>query len=88
MVQPEHPVGLPATLPQPAIADAPAIPNDRDIVVGVNRDHSIAINQEAVAVEHLEQRLRVIFAARANKVILCADIAISIFGRSRGHRPG
>ena len=75
VVQPEHPVGLPATLPQPAIADAPAIPNDRDIVVSVNRDHSIAINQEAVAVEHLEQRLRVIFAARANKVIFV-----------RGHR--
>jgi biopolymer transport protein ExbD len=69
VVVPQHPVGLPAALPQPAPADAPAIPRDSDIVVSVNQDQSITINTEPIVLEHLQERLRAIFATRANKVI-------------------
>ena len=73
VVLPDHSVGLPAALPQPAGVDAPA--NDGDIVVSVNKDRSIAINQEPISLEQLQGRLRGIFASRANRVIFV-----------RGHR--
>ena len=75
VVVPQRPVGLPAALPQPAPADAPAIPHDSDIVVSVNQDRFITINTEPIALERLQERLRAIFATRANKVIFV-----------RGHR--
>jgi biopolymer transport protein TolR len=75
VVVPQHPVGLPAALPQPAAVDAPTISRDGDIVVSVNYDRSIAINTEHVSIERLQERLRAIFATRANKVIFV-----------RGHR--
>ena len=75
VVVPQHPVGLPAALPQPAPVDAPAIPNDSDIVVSVNQDRSITINTEPISLERLQERLQAIFATRANKVIFV-----------RGHR--
>jgi len=64
---PEHSVGLPAEAPQPAAAGTPA--REQDIVVSVNRDHSIAINQHPIAIEQLQERLREIFAGRASKVM-------------------
>jgi biopolymer transport protein TolR len=75
VVVPQHPVGLPATLPQPAAVDAPAIPRDSDIVVSVNYDRSVAINTQPISLDQLKDRLRAIFATRANKVIFV-----------RGHR--
>ena len=75
VVVPQHPVGLPAALPQPAPVDASAISRDGDIVVSVNYDRSITINTEPVSIERLQERLRAIFATRANKVIFV-----------RGHR--
>lgn len=75
VVVPQRPVGLPAVLPQPASADTPAIPRDSDIIVSVNYDRSIAINTEPISLDHLQERLRAIFATRADKVIFV-----------RGHR--
>jgi len=72
---PQHSVGLPAALPQPAPADVPAIAREGDIVVSVNSDRSITINTEPVSLDQLKERLRAIFATRANKVIFV-----------RGHR--
>jgi biopolymer transport protein TolR len=69
VVLPQHSAGLPATVPQPAEPGAQAIPIDDDIVVSVNKDHSITINQQPIAIERLQERLRAIFAARAKKVI-------------------
>src|SRR5260370_27252773 len=69
VVLPEHSVGLPAVLPQPAPPDANPIPNDTDIIVSVNQDHSISVNQQPVAIEKLQERLRTIFASRAKRVI-------------------
>jgi biopolymer transport protein ExbD len=60
-------------VPEPAI-DTPAAPST-DIVVSVNKDRSIAINAEPVALERLRDRLLAIFAGRARKVIFV-----------RGHR--
>ena len=67
VVLPEHSVGLPAVAPMPATEGTP--PREQDIVVSVNRDRSLAINQEPVTIEHLQERLRAIFALRAAKVI-------------------
>ena len=75
VVLPQHSAGLPAVVPQPAI-DSGLIPNDtQDIVVSVNKDRSIEINQQPIAIERLQERLRAIFAARATRVMFV-----------RGHR--
>lgn len=73
VVAPQHSVGLPAAVPEPAI-NTPASPS-ADIVVSVNKDRSIAINAEPIALERLRDRLLAIFAARASKMIFV-----------RGHR--
>ena len=75
VVLPQHSAGLPAVVPQPASIDAEPIPNDQDIIVSVNKDRSISINQQPIAIERLQERLRAIFAARATRVIFV-----------RGHR--
>src|SRR5438552_10169868 len=75
VVLPQHSAGLPAAVPQPAPPDAESIPNDQDIIVSVNKDRSISINQQPIAIERLQDRLRAIFAARATRVIF-----------ARGHR--
>src|SRR5262245_38225495 len=68
VVVPQHSVGLPAVTPQPASFDPP-IPNDLDVVVSVNKDGSIDINTQPIALENLQNRLRAIFATRANRVV-------------------
>ena len=75
VVVPQHTVGLPAVLPQPAPVDAPAITHDGDIVVSVNYDRSITINTEPIPLDQLQERLRAIFATRATRVLFV-----------RGHR--
>ena len=67
VVIPHESVGLPAAVPQPASEGAP--PNELDIVVSVNQDSSIAINQEPVELDRLQDRLKTIFATRASRVI-------------------
>ncbi len=69
VVLPEHSTGLPTVLPQPAPAGVEATPKDDDVVVSVNQDRSISVNQQPVAVDLLQERLRVIFASRAIRVI-------------------
>jgi biopolymer transport protein TolR len=69
VVLPDRSVGLQTELPQPAPPDSLQIANPRDIVVRVAKDQSIRINEESVAPERLEQRLREIFARRATKLI-------------------
>jgi biopolymer transport protein ExbD len=72
VVVPQHPVGLPTVLPQPATDSVPQL---GDIVVAVNQDRSITINTEPISLERLQERLQAIFATRVNKVIFV-----------RGHR--
>jgi biopolymer transport protein TolR len=67
VVVPQNSVGLPAAVPQPAQAES--MVRESDIVVSVSKNGSITINSEPVALERLQERLRAIFAARANKVI-------------------
>jgi len=67
VVIPHQSVGLPAEAPQAAV-DGASEPEGQ-IVVSVNQDRSIAVNQEPITLDRLQARLRVIFAARANKVI-------------------
>lgn len=67
VVLPHHSVGLPAEAPLPAAGEAPI--RESDIVVSVNQDRSIAVNHEPISIDRLQERLRVIFAARANRVL-------------------
>jgi len=67
VVLPQHSVGLPAVAPQPATGEAPE--KLEDIVVSVERDRSLSINREPIKLDRLQERLRVIFASRPNRVI-------------------
>src|SRR5436189_5304659 len=60
VVLPEHSTGLPTVLPQPAPVGPDSIA-DTDVVVSVNQDRSISINQQPVAIEQLQEKLRSIF---------------------------
>src|SRR5262245_12511631 len=54
----------------------------------VNKDRTLTINQEPVAIENLQDRLRLIFATRANKVIFVRGHRDLDFPRRRErHRP-
>jgi len=75
VVLPQHSVGLPTIVPEPAPPDPHPIPKYEDIIVSVNKDHLIAINQEPIALDRLQERLSVIFATRAKRIIFV-----------RGHR--
>src|SRR5258705_5745533 len=67
VVIPHHSVGLPAEAPQAAMDGTPA--PEGEIVVSVNQDRSILVNREPITLDRLQDRLLVIFAALANKVI-------------------
>lgn len=69
VVLPQHSVGLPAIVPEPAPPDPHPIPKNDDIVVSVSKDRLIAINQQPIALDRLQERLRTIFAVRAKRVI-------------------
>lgn len=58
---------LDVRVPQPAPKDTKVQPSPDVIVVTINADNSIQINQESVAINNLESRLREIYSARANK---------------------
>ena len=58
VVLPQHSAGLPAVVPQPASPDVESIPNDQDIIVSVNKDRSISINQQPIAIERLQESER------------------------------
>ena len=69
VITPLTPKGLDALVPQPAKQEQKQIdPNDRTIVVQINRDHSLKINQQEVTLETLQGRLQDIFKTRAEKV--------------------
>ena len=65
MIAPERSAGIDAQIPQPSTGKA----GGRQIVASVGEDGSVEINEQPVAWEDLDQRLRQIFAARPDGVL-------------------
>ena len=69
VITPLTPKGLEAMAPQPPKdKNQQPDPNDRTIVVVIEKDHTIKINQETVAPGKLQERLQEIFKSRAERV--------------------
>lgn len=69
VILPHNSAGLKTEIPQQAPADAPAVARPLDIVVSIDKDRMLAINSQATTREELPDRLRKIFAERAQKLI-------------------
>ena len=70
VINPSHPRGLDALVPQPAPPDQKQneLINEKLIVVQVLNDGTVKINQETSSWDTLEQRLTDIFKIRAERV--------------------
>ena len=70
VITPLTPKGLEAMAPQPPKdRNQPPDPNDRTVVVQIEKDHSIKINSEQVTAAKLQDRLQEIFKTRAERVV-------------------
>jgi biopolymer transport protein ExbD len=70
VIAPVTPKGLEALVPQPAPPNQKADDsNQRTVVISINKDKSLAINQEPIAESGLQQRLEDIFKTRAERVV-------------------
>jgi biopolymer transport protein TolR len=70
VITPLTPKGLEAMAPQPPKdKNQPPDPNDRTVVVQIEKDHSIKINSEVVTPAKLQDRLQEIFKSRAERVV-------------------
>jgi len=70
VITPLTPKGLEAMAPQPPKdKNQPPDPNDRTVVVQVEKDHVYKINQEQVVPGKLQDRLQEIFKSRAERVM-------------------
>ena len=86
MILPSRTRGLPSEAPQPSSEDQPAPPNPQHLVLRIQKDHSMDINSQPVALVELEERLRRLFAVRPEGVLFVngageldfADVAIVI----------
>ena len=69
VITPLTPKGLEAMAPQPPKnKDTPPDPNDRTVVILIEKDHTIKINQDVVLATNLQTRLQEIFKSRAERV--------------------
>jgi biopolymer transport protein ExbD len=69
VITPLTPKGLEALVPQPNPNQEEQEVNVRTVVVSVNRDRSILVNRDPENLGTLEDRLRDIFKARAERVM-------------------
>ena len=71
VITPLTPHGLDALVPQPPPPNQPPPPPEQDptVVIQVNKDHSITINTQPIALANLQTKLTDIFKTRANKVL-------------------
>ncbi len=71
VITPLTPHGLDALVPQPPPPNQPPPPPEHDptVVVQVNKDHSLTINTQPIALRDLQAKLTDIFKTRANKVM-------------------
>jgi biopolymer transport protein TolR len=69
MLLPTHTTGLKSEVPQPAQENQIAPPDPRNLVLRIQKDRSIEINSQPVALDELEVRLLSLFAVRPNGVL-------------------
>jgi biopolymer transport protein TolR len=70
VITPLTPKGLEALIPQPPKANEPVTPPDeRTIVVTINKDHSMLVNTEPIQEPALGKRLEDIFKTRAERIM-------------------
>lgn len=67
VILPVPPRGLDTLVPQPASDKAPAPVHD--IVITVHADHTVRLNDEALDVASLQQRLETLFRNHSNAVV-------------------
>ena len=68
VITPLTPYGLDALAPQPPKKDTPPNPDDRTVVIVIDKMGAISLNQEPVAKENLQARLEEVFRTRAERV--------------------
>jgi len=69
VITPLTPKGLDALVPQPPPPGQQVNPDQRTVVIVINRDHSLLINTEPTDEARLGPRLEEIFKTRAERVI-------------------
>jgi len=69
VITPLTPKGLDALIPQPPKANDPQPPDERTIVVTINKDHSMLVNTEPIEEAALGKRLEDIFKTRAERIM-------------------
>ena len=70
VITPLTPKGLEAMAPQPPKdKNQQPDPNDRTVVIQIDKDHTIKINAETVMPTKLQDRLQEIFKSRAERVV-------------------
>jgi biopolymer transport protein ExbD len=71
VITPLTPFGLDALAPQPPKKDQPPPPDnqDRTVVIVIEKDGSIALNQEPISKDALGPRLEQVFKTRAERVV-------------------
>ncbi len=69
VIAPISPKGLQALVPQPPPPGQNATPNERTVVISINKGGSLQINQDPVTEDNLEMRLEDIFKSRAERVV-------------------
>jgi biopolymer transport protein TolR len=70
VITPLTPKGLEALIPQPPKPNDPVTPPDeRTIVVTINKDHSMLVNTEPIDEPALGKRLEDIFKTRAERIM-------------------
>jgi len=69
VITPLTPKGLEALVPQPPPANQPPQPDDRTVVVTINKDHSMLVNTEPIQENALGKRLEDIFKTRSDRIM-------------------
>ncbi len=69
MILPSRTRGLPSEAPQPSPEDQPAPSNPQHLVLRIQKDHSMDLNSQPVALVDLEERLKRLFAVRPEGVL-------------------
>ena len=67
VIQAPPPRGLDTLVPQPAQEEAPARLDD--IVITIQKDHSVRLNQESLDLGRLKDRLHALFRNKSNTVV-------------------
>ena len=69
VITPLTPYGLEAIAPQPPKKNVPQDPNDRTVVIVIEKDRSMKINEEPTDFDRLGPRLDQVFKTRAERVV-------------------